>query len=50
MKAGWKVKIEDIGPLATVLQSRGAEVKLEVDGEQFWIPKNLVTVVEKEEA
>ncbi len=48
MKAGWKVKIEDIGPLATVVQSGKQMVKLELEGEQFWMLKELVEVVEME--
>ena len=50
MKAGWKVKIPDIGPLATVIQPGKQMVKLELEGEQFWIPKELIEVVEKEAA
>ena len=48
MKAGWKVKIEDIGPLATVVQSEKSMVKLELEGEQFWMPKRFIKVQEKE--
>ncbi len=48
MKEGWKVKIEDIGPLATVVQIGKRVVKLELEGEQFWIAKRFVAVVEKE--
>lgn len=50
MKAGWKVKIDDIGPLAMVIQSDGKMVKLELDGEQFWLPVEFVEVVDKEVA
>lgn len=50
MKAGGKVKIEDLGPLATVVQPGRQMVKLELEGEQFWIPKELIEVVEKEAA
>ena len=50
MKAGWKVKIPDIGPLATVVQSGKQMVKLELEGEQFWMLKELVEVVEMEAA
>ena len=50
MKAGLKVKIPDIGPLATVVQPGKNMVKLELEGEQFWIPKELIEVVEKEAA
>ncbi len=48
MKAGWKVKIPDIGPLATIIQSGKNMVKLELEGEQFWMPKELVKVIENE--
>lgn len=44
MKPGKKVKIEDIGPLATVIQAGNNMVKLELDGEQFWMPVKLVAV------
>lgn len=47
MNVGWKVKIPDIGPLATVVQPGKQMVKLELERVQFWIPKSLVTVVEK---
>lgn len=48
MKAGWKVKIPDIGPLATVIQPGNQMVKLELEGEQFWMPVELLEVKEKE--
>lgn len=48
MKAGWKVKIEDIGLLATVVQPGKQMVKLELEGEKFWMPRELIEVVEKE--
>lgn len=47
MRAGWKVKIEDIGSMFTVLHPGKQMVKLELEGEQFWIEKELVEVVEK---
>lgn len=50
MKAGWKVKIPDIGPLATVVQPGKHMVKLELEGEQFWMPVELLEVEEKEAA
>ena len=50
MKAGCKVKIPDIGPLATVVQSGKQMVKLELEGEQFWMLKELGEVVEMEAA
>lgn len=50
MKAGWKVKIPDIGPLATVIQPGKQMVKLELEGEQFWMPVELLKVEEKEVA
>lgn len=45
MKAGMKVKIEDIGPLATVVQPGKQMVKLELEGEQFWMPVELLEIV-----
>lgn len=50
MMAGWKVKIEDIGPLATVIQPGKHMVKLELEGEQFWMPVELLEVNENEVA
>ena len=46
MKAGLKVKIPDIGPRATVVQPGKKMVKLELEGEQFWMPVELLTVEE----
>lgn len=45
MKVGDMVKIEDIGPLATVIQTGKQMVKLELDGQQFWIQRSLVAVI-----
>ena len=45
MKVGTLVKIPDIGPLATVVQSGRQMIKLELEGEQFWIERRLVEVV-----
>lgn len=50
MKTGWKVKIPDIGPLATVVQSGKQIVKLELEGEQFWMSVELLEIAEKEAA
>ena len=41
MSIGTQVKIPDIGPLATVIQSGRNMVKLELEGEQFWIERRL---------
>lgn len=46
MAIGTRVKIPDIGPLATVVQTGKHMIKLELDGEQFWMP---VEFLEKEE-
>lgn len=45
MKPGMKVKIEDIGPLATCLEVKRSEVQLELEGERFWIAKRFCKVV-----
>lgn len=37
MKAGDKVKILDIGPMATVIQPGKREVKVNLEGVEFWI-------------
>lgn len=47
LRIGEKVKIPDIGPLATVIQSGKQMVKLELDGEQFWMPVYLLDVIEE---
>lgn len=47
MKAGWRVKIEDIGPLATVVQPGKQMVKVELEGEQFWMLVELLEIAEK---
>ncbi len=44
MNAGTRVKIPDIGPLATVIKSGRRMVKLELEGERFWIEKDLLEV------
>lgn len=47
MRAGDKVKIPDIGPLATVVQTGKHMVKLELDGERFWMPVYMLAVIEE---
>ena len=47
VKAGWKVKIEDIGPLATCIQGGKKVARFELEGERFWLPVDMVTVIEK---
>ena len=42
MREGSLVKIEDIGPLAVVVQGGRNMVKLELEGEQFWIQTSLL--------
>lgn len=44
-KPGMKVKIEDIGPLAVIVDERRGQVELELDGERFWIAKRFCKVV-----
>ena len=46
MRAGVMVKIEDIGPLATCIQVAKHMVKLDLEGEQFWIDSKFLEVVE----
>lgn len=50
IRKGSKVKIPDIGPLATVVQLGKKMVKLELEGEQFWTPVELLEVTDKEVA
>lgn len=47
IKPGMKVKIEDIGPLATCTDVRRGEIELELEGERFWIAKKFCKVIEK---
>lgn len=47
LRIGEKVKIPDIGPLATVIQTGKHMVKLELDGERFWMPAYLLDVIEE---
>lgn len=46
MSVGTQVKIPDIGPLATVVQTGRNMVKIDFLGEQFWIAKDLLEVPE----
>ncbi len=49
-RPGEKVKIPDIGPLATVILPGKHMAKLELEGEQFWIGTELLKRVEMEVA
>ncbi len=42
MSVGTQVKIPDIGPLATVVQTGRNAVKIDLLGERFWIEKDLL--------
>ena len=44
MSIGTQVKIPDIGPLATVVQTGRNAVKVDFLGEKFWIEKDLLEV------
>lgn len=44
MAVGTQVKIPDIGPLATVIQTGRNMVKIDLLGERFWIEKELLEV------
>lgn len=46
LRVGEKVKIPDIGPLATVIQSGKQMVRLELEGERFWMVVDILEVVE----
>lgn len=46
LRVGEKVKIPDIGPLATVVQSGKRMVKLELEGDQFWMIVDMLEAVE----
>lgn len=47
IKAGWKVKIPDIGPLAICTKSGKKEIEIELDGKRMTILTRLCKVVEK---
>ena len=44
MSVGTQVKVPDIGPLATVVQTGRNAVKVDFLGEKFWIEKDLLEV------
>lgn len=44
MPVGTEVKIPDIGPLATVIQTGRNMVKLDLMGAKFWIEKDLLEI------
>ena len=44
-KVGEQVKIPDIGPLATVIQPGKHMAKLELEGDQFWMPVEILEIV-----
>lgn len=46
MKTGDKVKIFDIGTLAVVVQPGRNMVKIELEGESFWIGTDLIQAKE----
>ncbi len=48
MNIGTQVKIQDIGPLATVIQISKNEVKVDFLGEKFWIEKGLLDIGDDE--
>ena len=45
---GMKVKIEDIGTLATCISVRGREIEVELEGERYWVLKRLCRPVKQE--
>ncbi len=45
LRVGEEVKIPDIGPLATVVQTGRRMVKLELEGDQFWMPVEMLEVM-----
>lgn len=45
IRVGCKVKIEDIGPLATCIHAGRSFIEVELDGEKFWILKRLCKLV-----
>lgn len=47
IKEGWKVKIEDIGPLATCTKSGSKQIEIELEGEKMMIPTRICRVVER---
>lgn len=44
MVVGIKVKIPDIGPLATVVQAGRHMVEIDLQGERMWIEKELLEI------
>ena len=44
-KPGAKVKIEDVGTLATCIQTGRGRIEVELEGVRFWILKRLCKIV-----
>lgn len=47
IRKGLKVKIPDIGSLATVIQPGRHMAMVELDGERFWMPVDLLEVIKE---
>lgn len=47
IQKGWKVKIEDIGPLATCTKAGSKEIEIELENERMVIPTRICRVVER---
>lgn len=46
-RAGEKVKIPDIGPLATVIKPGKHMAMVELEGERFWMSADLLEVIKE---
>lgn len=47
IREGWKVKIEDIGPLATCTKAGSREIEIELEGVKMMIPTSICRVAER---
>ena len=50
IRKGWKVKIEDIGPLATCTKAGSREIEIELEGVRMMIPTSICRVAERRAA
>lgn len=50
IRKGWKVKIDDIGPLATCTKAGSREIEIELEGVRMMIPTSICRVAERRAA
>ena len=50
IKEGWKVQIDNIGPLATCTKAGSQEIEIELEGVRMMIPTSICRVAERRAA